>query len=88
MFKPELQIFDHASTDNQHIGARDLFALGCYLDKQGKTSAGSKARWAALQAIGVPLNEISAVVNAVQNDRAWIASKVAPHSEILALFDD
>ena len=95
MWTPDLQAFNHAATEQQRIAARDLFALGCYLESVGTgvtgdkaRDAGAKARWAALEGIGVPISSIHELVNHIQTDRAWIAANVAPHAEILSLFED
>ena len=95
MWTPDLKVFNRSATDHQNIAARDLFALGCYLTALGKSDAnarvrdaGAKARSAALEGIGVTGDLLHGLVNDIQTDRAWIETHIAPHAEILALFQD
>ena len=65
--------------------AADLFALGCLLIVEGKSSAGRKACLTALRALRVPADVRTSLVEKVITTPDQAFDLLAPHTEILAL---
>jgi hypothetical protein len=51
VWEPPHEIWQHVKNIKQQIASRDLFALGCYLIRNGESDAGRKACWSTLEGL-------------------------------------
>lgn len=87
-YQPAHPIWTAATSIEQQIAARDLFALGLYLISTGQSEAGSKACSAAMASIGASTEDSQQFQGAATPRLHWIDANVAPHAEIRSLFEE
>lgn len=73
---------------NDHMAFKDLFALGCFLHKNGQIRAGRKAVDQVLSAVRVDGNEgyLASILGNLEGNEPRFADEIFAHLEINNLF--
>lgn len=83
-----LIIENEIKTVEQQLLYKDAFAVGCFLHKSGKKSAGRKLCYGVLYALGFQgRNEFfSKILDSLNGNEDLFASEIWAHNEINSLF--